>query len=164
MGFVVQWLGAHDYIGQERGPRVVVCHANVYCARLLLLSITDTHVLRRRGSCSFIRRHWVACPGDSFAVSEIYKLLIQMNVKLPKSQVKQCLDKVDVNRNGKLDLDEFVTLVRMLRARSEVERLYNAYASVGNPPEMSLLDFHSFLQSSQYVCRVPDALRVQRDC
>jgi len=99
---------------------------------------------------SFIRRHWIAVPGESFNTDEVIKLLVQMNVKPPRKYVKKCLALVDANRNGKLDLDEFVTLVRMLRARDEIERVYNSYRS-GSPAAMRLADFQSFLETEQLV-------------
>ena len=51
----------------------------------------------------------------SFA--EITKLVAELNINMTKSSVKVIFDRVDVDKSGQLNIEEFTEFVRQLRDR-----------------------------------------------
>lgn len=49
--------------------------------------------------------------------NEIIKLVAELNINMPKTSVRKIFEKVDLDRSGQLDIDEFIDFVRLLRER-----------------------------------------------
>ena len=48
---------------------------------------------------------------------EITKLVAELNINMPKSSIKAIFQKVDVDNNGFLNIDEFTDFIKQLRER-----------------------------------------------
>lgn len=49
--------------------------------------------------------------------NEIIKLVVELNIYMPKASVRTIFDKVDLDKSGQLDIDEFMDFVKLLRER-----------------------------------------------
>ena len=49
--------------------------------------------------------------------NEILKLVTELNIYMPKASVRAIFDKVDLDKSGQLDIDEFMDFVKLLRER-----------------------------------------------
>lgn len=78
---------------------------------------------------AFIQREWARMKKDSLNEKEILTLLDLINIHADKKNVRELLARVDDNKNGKLDLSEFVTLVRLLKERPLVKTLFMKYSA-----------------------------------
>jgi EF hand len=49
--------------------------------------------------------------------NEIIKLVTELNIYMPKASIRAIFDKVDLDKSGQLDMDEFMDFVKLLRER-----------------------------------------------
>lgn len=59
--------------------------------------------------------------------NEIIKLVTVLNIYMPKASIRAIFDKVDLDKSGQLDIDEFMDFVKLLR-----ERYFISFIAVDN--------------------------------
>lgn len=90
---------------------------------------------------------WASVKKESLSPKGIQKLFQKLNVKVSMDYVKQMLQQVDANNDGRLSFDEFIQLLRILRQREEFRSLFERYASDGQ--HLTAKDLHRFLREMQ---------------
>ena len=96
---------------------------------------------------AFVANEWRSLKQSKLNVAETKSFLQQLNFKARTEEVRRAVAIVDANNNGKLDYAEVSALIRLLRRRDAVERLFVAYSRSGH--QMSLAQFHEFVVREQ---------------
>ena len=103
----------------------------------------------------FLHSQWTLADvnlDNKLDVSEVLQLLKRLNVQgASKKTVRALLDKLDTNRDGFFQFDEFRQLMRELMERKEIKKIFFAHS---NPAEQernswSVLTFSKFLTEVQ---------------
>ncbi|KAL6045272.1 Phosphoinositide phospholipase C [Balamuthia mandrillaris] len=106
---------------------------------------------------AFVSREWNMHGENTLDFAGTKKLLKKLNVKLPKGELKSKLQLVDTNANRRLDFDEFILLLRLLRERPEFVELFEKYSS--NKRYLTLEEFSNFLQFEQQMEVAPKKVK-----
>ncbi|KAF8509662.1 1-phosphatidylinositol-4,5-bisphosphate phosphodiesterase 1 [Hysterangium stoloniferum] len=77
---------------------------------------------------------------------EVKKLCLRLNIHAPEADLFKRFTQADINKREYLDFQDFQRFVKLLKARSEVKRLYNTICAGG---ELDLNKFIQFMKGSQ---------------
>eukprot|EP01119_Soliformovum_irregulare_P023275 TRINITY_DN8110_c1_g2_i1.p1 TRINITY_DN8110_c1_g2~~TRINITY_DN8110_c1_g2_i1.p1 ORF type:complete len:973 (-),score=258.80 TRINITY_DN8110_c1_g2_i1:173-3091(-) len=95
----------------------------------------------------YVRRVWNQHGGRALSRSGIIDMLFRLNFTTSSSYIEQQISRVDQNGDRKLNFDEFVTLVELLRSRKEFDFLFESYSQLN--PQMTAEQFLIFLRDEQ---------------
>ncbi|XP_066303078.1 1-phosphatidylinositol 4,5-bisphosphate phosphodiesterase delta-4-like [Branchiostoma lanceolatum] len=96
------------------------------------------HLMRARRSETIIdkRKRWIleyfhkgGNTDDSLDSKETKAVLAQMNIQIKESQIDTLMQKLDKDRNGTWDLDEFTQFYNAMTAREEIKEIFNRWKS-----------------------------------
>ncbi|KIO30109.1 hypothetical protein M407DRAFT_69612 [Tulasnella calospora MUT 4182] len=95
------------------------------------------------------RQYWKGADasGDSkLNFDEVQKMCHRLNIYPSKTELKKQFDEADSDNDGLLDFTDFQKFVKALKARPDIERLFQLYAPSGT---MEYVAFENFMQKTQ---------------
>ncbi len=103
----------------------------------------------------FLHSQWTLADvnfDNKLDVNEVFTLLKRLNIQgASKKLVKEKLDKLDTNKDGFFQFEEFRGLMKELMARKEINQIFFAFASASEQERRiwSILTFQKFLTETQ---------------
>lgn len=85
--------------------------------------------------------------------NDVEKMCHRLNLDPPRHELKRRFDAADEEQKGTLDFAAFRRFVKALKARPELEQIFNDLTK-GSDGKLTFPLFLSFMQSTQKVCRL----------
>jgi hypothetical protein len=140
---------------------LTLCSANeshiTEWARVMRLVASDRGLMMKGESLfeKFLHSQWTLADvnfDNKLDVNEVLTLLKRLNIQgASKKLVKEKLEKLDSNKDGFFQFDEFRGLMKELMARKEINQIFFQHANVGERERnlWSILTFQKFLTETQ---------------
>ncbi|KAG9019365.1 Phospholipase C [Tulasnella sp. 427] len=104
------------------------------------------------------RHYWKGADssGDSkLNFDEVQKMCHRLNIYPSKIDLKRQFDDADSDKDGQLDFADFQKFVKTLKARPDIERLFQEYAPSGT---LEYVGFENFMRKTQMSDATPEEL------
>ncbi|XP_014675425.1 PREDICTED: 1-phosphatidylinositol 4,5-bisphosphate phosphodiesterase delta-4-like [Priapulus caudatus] len=102
----------------------------------------------------YLKEHFIKADSDKnkrLGFDEIQSLLKQMNISIDKKNAKRMFERADKNRNGNLDVVEFVDFYERLLVRPDIDQIITSFTAADDANFLDAVDLQRFLQQSQKV-------------
>ncbi|KAG8921457.1 Phospholipase C, partial [Tulasnella sp. 408] len=152
------------YICDSKFKTLHVVAPSIQVFRMWVSTLRTLYALRRElmsglGSSEkrelvWQRQYWKAADasGDSkLNFDEVQKMCHRLNIFPSKTTLKRQFDEADSDKDGLLNFADFQKFVKALKARPDIERLFQQYAPTGT---MEYVAFENFMRKTQMVANI----------
>ncbi|KAG8945509.1 Phospholipase C [Tulasnella sp. 419] len=105
------------------------------------------------------KQYWKGADANQdgkLSFQEVEIMIARLNLRMPKELLYKYLEQVDVNKSGCLDFEEFRKFVGILKARPEVDKIYNEISRDG---KLDYPAFEQFMKDTQKCALGPSEMK-----